>query len=81
MSPGMSSTVSRTAAKVIETVAPQSMLEAIADETHAKYGAELFAPRTRDELRGEADTMYRAGLLKKYLPKEADKWDKNARDA
>ena len=81
MSPGMSPTVSRTAAKVIETVAPQSMLEAIADETHAKYGAELFAPRTRDELRGEADTMYRAGLLKKYLPKEADKWDKNARYA
>jgi hypothetical protein len=57
------------------------VLESIADETHAKYGAELFAPRTRQELRDEADTMYRGGLLKKYLPSEAKTWDKAARYA
>lgn len=61
--------------------ASPSLLEEIADETHAKYGAELFAPRTRQELRDEADTMYRGGLLKKYLPREADSWTKEARYA
>lgn len=83
MSPGMHSTVPRTAAKVIERAQEASTidLEAIAEDTHAKYGAELFAPRTRQELRDEADTMYRGGLLKKYLPTEAKQWDKNARYA
>jgi hypothetical protein len=57
------------------------LLEGISEETHAKYGAELFAPRTRSELREEADTMYRAGLLKKYLPRDADAWPKEARYA
>lgn len=60
---------------------PEIDLEAIADDTHAKYGAELFAPRTRQELRDEADTMYRGGLLKKYLPSEAKTWTKEARYA
>lgn len=58
-----------------------TVLEDIAEETHSKYGAELFAPRTRDELAKDADTMYRAGLLKKYLPKDADRWNPQQRYA
>ena len=70
------------AAKTIEAAkAASSILDEIADETHAKYGAELFAPRTRQELRDEADTMYRAGLLAKYLPKDAKQWTKEQRYA
>jgi SpoVK/Ycf46/Vps4 family AAA+-type ATPase len=73
----------RTAAHVepVATMPPKSVLDDIADETHAKYGAELFAPRTRAELRDEADTMYRAGLLAKYLPKDAKQWTKEQRYA
>lgn len=67
--------------EMIPRQTPEIDLEAIADDTHAKYGAELFVPRTRNELRDDADTMYRGGLLKRYLPREAEKWTKEARYA
>jgi hypothetical protein len=67
--------------KATQAIPTPTILDEIADETHAKYGAELFAPRTRAELRDEADTMYRAGLLGKYLPKDAKQWTKEQRYA
>lgn len=70
-----------TQAEVPKIAQQRTLLDDISDETHAKYGAELFAPRTRAELRDEADTMYRGGLLAKYLPKDAKGWTKEQRYA